>query len=94
MREPMKRLARRVANSYKVQTALYRLGLRDRPYGVRDVADPALYHHWQEAVPPRHLWVGPEDPLNHFLRWPLEYRAYLPLLCGPPPPISLDTGLG
>jgi len=32
-------------------------------------------------VPPRDLWVGPQDPLVHFFRWAWEYRAYLGLLC-------------
>ena len=36
----------------------------------------------EQLIPPRDLWVGPEDPVSHFLRWPWEYRAYLSLLCG------------
>jgi SAM-dependent methyltransferase len=42
---------------------------------------PLLYAHWEPLIPPRELWVGPSDPLLHFLRWPLEYRAYLTILC-------------
>jgi SAM-dependent methyltransferase len=32
-------------------------------------------------VPPRELWVGPQDPFIHFVRWIWEFRAYLVLLC-------------
>jgi len=42
---------------------------------------PVTYPHWGPLIPSRHLWVGPRDPLVHFLRWPWEYRAYLILLC-------------
>jgi SAM-dependent methyltransferase len=41
---------------------------------------PLLYDSWDTLVPPRGLWVGPNDPFVHFVRWPLEYRVYLPLL--------------
>src|SRR5262245_59563044 len=75
-------MTRRVADSYKVQAALQWLGLRNGPPGVADVAEPALYREWEAVVPPRYLWVGPGDSLVHFVRWPLEYRAYLTLLCG------------
>lgn len=43
---------------------------------------PAIWPTWDALVPPRALWVGPNDPLIHFFRWPWEYRAYLSLLCG------------
>src|SRR5687768_9423544 len=32
-------------------------------------------------VPPRHLWLGPRDPISHYYRWAWEYLAYLTLLC-------------
>lgn len=43
---------------------------------------PYLDSSLDGIIPPRELWVGSGDPLNHFLRWPYEYRAYLTLLCG------------
>jgi SAM-dependent methyltransferase len=47
------------------------------------------------AIPPRQLWIGPEDPFSHFLRWPFEYRVYLALLCGLRPDGSvLELGCG
>src|ERR1700752_2297484 len=76
------RLARRVADSYKVQSVLHWLGLRATPPGVQSVTDPPFYPHWDGVIPPRRLWVGVEDALAHFVRWPFEYRVYLPLLCG------------
>ncbi len=43
---------------------------------------PTFWPDLEELVPPRDLWVGPNDPVSHFLRWAWEYRAYLGLLCG------------
>ncbi len=31
-------------------------------------------------VPPRELWIGANDPISHYYRWPWEYLAYLTLL--------------
>lgn len=31
--------------------------------------------------PPRRLWIGPDDSISHYYRWPWEYLAYLTLLC-------------
>lgn len=31
-------------------------------------------------VPPRELWIGPDDPISHYYRWVWEYLAYLTLL--------------
>ena len=31
-------------------------------------------------VPPRSMWIGPDDPISHYYRWPWEYLAYLTLL--------------
>jgi SAM-dependent methyltransferase len=33
-------------------------------------------------VPPRDLWIGPDDPISHYYRWAWEYLAYLTLLAG------------
>jgi FkbM family methyltransferase len=44
--------------------------------------EPIFYEGWERVIPDRALWVGPNDPVAHFLRWPFEYRAYLTLLCG------------
>jgi FkbM family methyltransferase len=43
--------------------------------------DPIFYQGWEQVIPDRSMWVGPEDPVSHFLRWPFEYLAYLTLLC-------------
>ena len=42
---------------------------------------PYLSSELEDVIPPRELWVGRDDTLSHFLRWPYEYRAYLTLLC-------------
>ena len=47
----------------------------------RPIYWPTVYAHWKSIIPPRRLWVNPNDTLVHFLRWPWEYRAYLTLLC-------------
>lgn len=33
-------------------------------------------------VPPRDLWIGPDDPISHYYRWIWEYLAYLVLITG------------
>jgi SAM-dependent methyltransferase len=43
--------------------------------------EPIFYAGWERFIPDRSMWVGPEDPVAHFLRWPFEYLAYLTLLC-------------
>lgn len=43
--------------------------------------DPCVWPSWESLIPPRRMWVGPEDPLVHFFRWCWEYRTYLILLC-------------
>ena len=48
---------------------------------VRSIGEPPLYDYLEPLIPPRERWVGPDDPLIHFFRWPIEYRAYLPILC-------------
>ncbi len=52
--------------------------------GARDRGslEPIVWHDWEQFIPPRELWAGPKDALVQFFRWPWEYRAYLPLLCG------------
>jgi SAM-dependent methyltransferase len=59
------------------------------PEDPRDRIDPELlnsaavvFPEWAGMVPPRELWIGPEDPVSHFFGWAYEYRAYLTLLCG------------
>ncbi len=42
---------------------------------------PLLWPDQRRLIPPRSLWVGPEDPFVHFVRWMWEFRAYLVLLC-------------
>ncbi len=44
--------------------------------------EPIVWANWEKLIPPRSLWVGPQDPVMHFFRWVWEYRAYLTLLCG------------
>jgi SAM-dependent methyltransferase len=43
---------------------------------------PIVYSGWETLIPSRRFWVGPQDPVVHFFRWPWEYRAYLTILCG------------
>lgn len=43
---------------------------------------PTITPDLAAVIPERKLWVGPEDTLAHFLRWPVEYRVLLPLLAG------------
>jgi SAM-dependent methyltransferase len=31
-------------------------------------------------VPPREIWIGPNDPISHYYRWIWEYLSYLTLL--------------
>jgi SAM-dependent methyltransferase len=31
-------------------------------------------------VPPRSVWIGPNDPISHYYRWIWEYLAYLTVL--------------
>jgi len=33
-------------------------------------------------IPPRRLWLGPDDPIGHYFRWIWEYLAYLTLVAG------------
>lgn len=42
---------------------------------------PLLWPDQRALIPPRALWVGPQDPFIHFVRWMWEFRAYLVLLC-------------
>lgn len=73
---PIRHVARRIATWLEAG--------RSRFFGPRDAA--ALPKGWltpeEEAlIPPRHLWIGPHDPINHYYRWIWEYLAYLTLLC-------------
>jgi SAM-dependent methyltransferase len=40
------------------------------------------YSHLESLIPDRSLWVGPMDSVQHFLRWPTEYRIFLQHICG------------
>jgi SAM-dependent methyltransferase len=58
--------------------------LRGRFPKTTDVDDlPKAWLNPEEdaVVPPRHLWIGPQDPISHYYRWVWEYLAYLTLLC-------------
>jgi SAM-dependent methyltransferase len=44
-----------------------------KPKGWLDPLEDSL-------VPPRDLWIGPEDPISHYFRWVWEYLAYLTLV--------------
>lgn len=77
-------------NAQRVLDPLRRLIERRRPApndAQATVADeeqwlhPVLGSDLRPFVPPRHLWVGPQDPFVHFIRWPWEFRSYLILLC-------------
>jgi len=41
-----------------------------------------FYKHQKKLVPGRAWWINPLDPVQHYLRWPLEIRVILQLLCG------------
>lgn len=60
-----------------------RLGLtRARLLGAPPELPKAWLNPEEDAlVPPRSLWLGPGDPIQHYYRWIWEYLAYLTLLC-------------
>jgi SAM-dependent methyltransferase len=69
------------------------LGFLDRDPAVRGLAEPLLYSSLEGLVPPRELWVNPNDELVHYFRWIWEYRSYLVLLCDLKPDSQvLDLG--
>ena len=82
MRDLVRKFTGRTADSYKVQSLLYRLGFRDTPPGVQSIEIPLLYREWENLIPPRDLWPNSKDDFVHYIRWAFEYRAYLTLLCG------------
>jgi SAM-dependent methyltransferase len=53
-------------------------------FGSRDAGKPKAWLTPEEdaLVPPRELWLGPDDSISHYYRWPWEYLAYLTLLAG------------
>ena len=59
-----------------------KLGFKAVPIRADSQENGIYYPHWSALIPPRELWVGPADSVTHFLRWPMEYRAYLSILCG------------
>jgi len=44
-----------------------------KPKGWLDPEEDSL-------IPPRELWIGPEDSIGHYFRWIWEYLAYLTLV--------------
>jgi SAM-dependent methyltransferase len=63
--------------------AARRLGLtRARFLGAPADLPKAWLNPEEDAlIPPRGLWIGPRDPIQHYYRWIWEYLAYLTLLC-------------
>jgi SAM-dependent methyltransferase len=61
----------------RLSAIAHRLGIRPRPKpkGWLDGLEDSL-------VPPRDLWIGPDDNIAHYYRWIWEYLAYLTLLTG------------
>lgn len=41
-----------------------------------------LTEHEDSLIPPRDIWIGPDDEISHYYRWIWEYLAYLTLLTG------------
>jgi SAM-dependent methyltransferase len=69
---------------FGVKTAVLRW-LRSAPGAPATVAPHLKPKAWLEPeeealIPPRDLWIGPEDPINHYYRWSHEYLAYLTIL--------------
>jgi SAM-dependent methyltransferase len=58
----------------RVRARLRRRFARERPKAWLSPVEEAL-------VPPRRLWIGPQDSIHHYYRWVWEYLAYLVLLC-------------
>jgi SAM-dependent methyltransferase len=54
--------------------------LTDRLRQVVPRSDVWLDEEERLLTPPRRLWVNPDDPTNHYLRWQWEFFAYLTLL--------------
>jgi SAM-dependent methyltransferase len=64
--------------------AARRVGLtRPRLLGAPPDELPKAWLNPEEdlLIPPRGLWIGPRDPIQHYYRWIWEYLAYLTLLC-------------
>ena len=62
--------------------AARRVGLtRARLLGAPPELPKAWLNPEEDAlVPPRNLWIGPRNPIQHYYRWIWEYRAYLTLV--------------
>jgi SAM-dependent methyltransferase len=59
-----------------------RVWARRRPRARAEERAKAWLHPDEDALlPPRRLWIGPEDSIHHYYRWVWEYLAYLVLLC-------------
>lgn len=50
--------------------------------GSKDEPLPKAWLNPEEdsLVPPRSVWIGPNDPIQHYYRWIWEYLAYLTVL--------------
>lgn len=64
------------------QTSLVRTPFRTLAERLDERWVPTVTPDLAAVIPERALWVGPNDTLAHFLRWPVEYRVLLALLAG------------
>jgi SAM-dependent methyltransferase len=64
----IKRLARRLIRAHQGRLA------DKRPKGWLSPEEDSL-------IPPRSVWIGPDDCISHYYRWIWEYLAYLTILC-------------
>ena len=55
---------------------------RSREPQEKDLPKAWLTPEEDALVPPRSIWIGPQDPISHYYRWIWEYLAYLTLLAG------------
>jgi SAM-dependent methyltransferase len=69
----VKRLLRRLAAA--------RERLASRSSAPAELPKAWLHPEEDALLPPRRLWIGPEDSIHHYYRWVWEYLAYLTLLC-------------
>ncbi|HEY3381742.1 MAG TPA: class I SAM-dependent methyltransferase [Vicinamibacterales bacterium] len=51
-----------------------------RPAPPREKPKGWLSEEEDSLVPPRSVWIGPDDPISHYYRWVWEYLAYLTLV--------------
>ena len=53
----------------------------DQPNDRAHDWEPLLYPGLERIIPPRHLWVRPQEPMLEYLRWTREFPIYLKLFC-------------